>query len=220
VTLKESDKHVNEWKNRRAKKAVEGLNKREFNAKYIPTLQEAIEEIFSLIPAGSKVGVGGSVTIRESGIIEKLKNRGDTIFDHWKATSKEERISLAKAQQDSDVFLTSTNSLTLKGQMVNLDGTGNRVSAMAFGPKTVIVLTGMNKVVDDLESALDRVKNYASPINYLRIDRKPEPPCRDKGYCTECLPPTRQCRVFSILEAKPKGFDSYYVFVVGEELGF
>jgi hypothetical protein len=116
------------------------------------------------------------------------------------------------------VFLTSSNAITLEGQLVNIDGSGNRVNAMTFGPRKAIVVAGVNKIVPDLESAIRRIKEIAVPMNCKRLNYSP--PCMAAGKCVDCRVPQRACRITSIIEWRPPFFSDYLVILVGENLGF
>ena len=118
---------------------------------------------------------------------------------------------------DADIMITSTNAITLDGKLVNLDGLGNRVAAMIFGPQKVILVVGMNKVVPDLESAMARVKHYSAPVNAVRMNIKT--PCAESGICSDCKTPARFCNIWSIIEGQRiKG--RIHVKLVGEDLGY
>jgi len=170
----------------RSRRAVEALKKRAFNALYVETQSQAKEVVLREISPGASVGLGGSVTVRGMGIVEDLKARGNKIINHWVAASmlSEEDFQLRRAQLTCDVFITSTNSITLEGQLVNTDGGGNRVNAMGFGPKKAVVVAGANKIVQDLESALRRIKEIVVPMNCKRLNSSP--PCMQAGKCVDC----------------------------------
>lgn len=203
----------------RAEKVVAGLKKKGFEALYAPTREDAVQEILAHIPPGAGVGVGGSVTIRELGLVDLLKDRGHHVFDHWQpGLTPDEVQRVRKSQLVSDVFITSTNAITIDGKMVNIDHSGNRVAAMIFGPGRIIVVAGANKIVKDVEAALDRVKNYVSPLNNHR--RNDPNPCAKTSFCSDCSSPGRLCRVTTIIEARPKASDSYTVIIVGDNLGY
>ncbi len=204
----------------RGKRAVEALKKRDFNALYVENQAQAKEIVLKAIPAEATVGVGGSVTIRGMGILADLKARQNKIIDHWVTASlfSEENFELRRAQQTCDIFITSTNALTLDGVLVNTDGGGNRVNAMGFGPKKAIVVAGVNKIVPDLESALRRIKEVTVPLNCKRINSSP--PCLLAGKCVDCRVPQRACRITTIIEWKPPFFSDYLVIIVGENLGY
>lgn len=200
-------------------KAVEALNKNNFNAVYVKTRQEAIDHVLSLIDPGATIGVGGSWTITvELGISALLEDRGHTVYNHNKPDlSPEESLDLRRKELTSDVFLSGTNALTLDGKLVNVDGAGNRVAAMIFGPKKVIVVTGVNKIVRDVAEAERRIELCAAPINNKRLSRPN--PCTKSGVCMDCQGPTRICNVTTILRKRPLAVE-FHVVVVGEELGF
>lgn len=200
-------------------KAVEALNKNNFNAVYVKTRQEAIDQVLSLIPQDATIGVGGSWTINvELGISALLEDRGHTVYNHNKpGLSPEESLDLRRKELTSDVFLSGTNALTLDGKLVNVDGAGNRVAAMIFGPKKVIIVTGVNKIVRDVAEAERRIELHAAPINNKRLSRPN--PCTQTGVCMDCQGPTRICNVTTILRKRPAAVE-FHVVVVGEELGF
>ncbi len=204
----------------RGKRAAEALKKRGFNSHYVETQAEAKEMILKEVPPGAIVGVGGSVTIREMKVLEDLRARGHKVLDHWEIprSALEESFQIRRAQQTCDVFLTSTNALTLDGQLVNTDGSGNRVNAMTFGPKKAIVVAGVNKIVANLEDALRRIKEVAVPLNCRRLNYSP--PCIQAGRCVDCRTPQRVCRITTITEWKPPFFADYVVIIVGENLGY
>jgi len=200
-------------------KVLESLKKNEMEAVYIPTAAEAREEVLRRIPSGARVGIGGSITLREMGILEALEKRGQEVYDHWKeGLSKEKRQEVGKKQQRADFFLTSTNALTLDGKLINVDATGNRVSSMIFGPERVLVIAGVNKVVKNLNEGLARVKKVAAPRNCQR--RRDPTPCARDLICHNCDTPARLCRVTAIIERRPWGIKEFTVILVGETLGY
>ncbi|MDF2875788.1 MAG: hypothetical protein K0R22_2471 [Sporomusa sp.] len=207
------------WHNQTiAGKVVEALQKNNFTASYVNTRQEALDKLTVLIPCDATVGIGGSWTIKEVGIDTLLEERGNTVFNHNKpGLSPEETLVLRRKQMTCDVFLTGTNALTLKGELVNVDGAGNRVAAMIFGPKKVIVITGVNKIVTDIDAAMDRIELFAAPINNKRLSRPN--PCTVTGECMDCQGPTRICNITTVMHKKPAVTD-VEVIIIGEELGF
>ncbi len=204
----------------RGKRAVEALKKRGFKAFYVENEAQAREMTLREIPPGAVVAVGGSVTIRGMKVIDELRAKGHKVLDHWEIpySDVEESFQIRRTQQTSDVFLTSSNAITLEGQLVNIDGSGNRVNAMTFGPRKAIVVAGVNKIVPDLESAIRRIKEIAVPMNCKRLNYSP--PCIAAGKCVDCRVPQRACRITSIIEWKPPFFSDYLVILVGENLGF
>ena len=198
---------------------IAALEKNEMEALYFSTSAEAREEVLRRIPREARVGVGGSVTLREMGLLEALEDRGNEVYDHWKeGLSKESRQEVGKKHQRSDVFLTSTNALTLDGKLINVDATGNRVASMIFGPQRVMVIAGVNKIAKNLNQGLARVKKIAAPRNCRR--RKDPTPCAQDLTCHDCDTPARICRVTTIIERRPWGMKEFTVILVGEELGY
>ncbi len=206
------------WVDEKAKKAVERLVAHEFEAIYARTKEEAVQELWRRITPRQKIGVGGSVTIRGLGIFEKLEAEGHTIYNHWKpGLSNENAIEIRKSQMTSDLFLSSVNAVTLNGELVNIDGIGNRVNSINFGPGKVILVVGYNKIVEDVQEGIKRIKNVAAPLNARRLNI--DVPCAKVGKCVDCNSPNRICRVIVIHERKPSLTD-ILIILVGEELGF
>ena len=199
-------------------KVVKALEKNNFHAYYVADRAAATDKVFSLIPAGATVGVAGSWTLKELNIPEQLEKKGHEVFDHNKpGLTMDESMALRRKELLCDVFISGTNAVTLDGQIVNTDGSGNRVAAMSFGPKKVVVVVGVNKIVSDLDAAMERIELFAAPINNKRLD-KPNP-CTVSGVCMDCAGPARICNITSILHKKPPTID-FHVVIVGEELGF
>ncbi len=200
------------------KRAVEALRSNNFEAEYCATKEEAAERVLSLVPEGASVGFGGSWTVKALGVSEGLARGGHVLYDHGvPGLTREESLDIRRKQLTCDVFLSGTNAVTLDGKLVNVDGSGNRVAAMIFGPKRVIVVAGANKVVRDLSEAFDRIETEAAPLNNKRLGLKN--PCTVTGTCMDCDATTRICNVTTILEKKPGGAD-FHVLIIGEELGF
>jgi len=202
----------------RAQRAVKALQKNGFDAKYVEDRKKARREILKLIPKAASIGAGGSMTIREIGVLDDLAKRGHTIYDHWKpGLSQEEVLEIRRAHLTCDVFLASTNAITLEGELISTDGIGNRVCAMTFGPKKVIIAAGANKIVKDLQAGIRRVKEVAAP--HTLKESGLSIPCVQTGICIDCDSPLRMCRATIILERKPFQTD-ITVLVIGEEMGF
>ncbi len=208
-----------EWHNdTRGKKAVEELKKNHFKACYCKGRKEVLEKIMEEIPDGAVIGAGGSWTVTELGVLKELEAKGHTILNHGKpGLSPEEKMEIRRGQLTCDVFLTGSNAITMKGQLVNVDGFGNRVAAMIFGPGKVIVVAGVNKIVQDVEEGLKRIRLKAAPINNKRLNT--DNPCTVTGECMNCQGPGRICNATVILDKKP-GLTDIHVLIVGEELGF
>jgi len=202
----------------RADETIKNLIKHEFEAIKISERLSAVEEIMKRIPPTKTVGVGGSITLREIGIIDKLQEQGNVIYDHWKeGLSKEDPITIRKMQQSSDVFLTSANAVTSNGEIVSIDGFGNRISSMMFGPKEVMIVAGYNKIVQDIPEAMNRIKTLAAPMNAKRFGA--DTPCARLGKCMDCDSPQRICRGTLIMERRPFA-TPILVVIVMEDLGY
>jgi hypothetical protein len=196
---------------------VKALKAKGYEATYAPSKEAALEEVLKLIPQGASVGVPGTVTVREIGAMEKLKERGCTIYHHWNpALSPEERSQVLMDEFCADYYLTSANAVTRDGKIVNIDGNGNRVSGMAWGRNTLIFVIGVNKVASDLDAAIVRART-ATPPNALRLNENTA--CTKTGYCVDCNSPERVCRALLILEMPCRGRKTH-VIMVGEDLGF
>ncbi len=195
------------------------LGKNGFQASFVETAVAAKAMVLGMISPGAPVGVGGSVTIRQLGLIEGLRQQGHEVYDHWQAGLSPEEIREIKLHHlSSPFFLTSSNAITRDGKLVNIDNTGNRVAAMVFGPQHVIVVAGQNKIVADVAEALKRIKEKVAPVNAQR--RQDKTPCAVTGKCEDCQSPHRLCRVTSILERKTKGIETFSVIIVAETLGY
>ncbi|MGB9767462.1 MAG: lactate utilization protein [Dictyoglomus turgidum] len=199
-------------------RTAELLKERGYEVFLVEDREEAKNKVLSLIPQEATVGIGGSITIREIGVIEELEKRGNKVIHHWKeGLTPEQDLEIRRQELLSDVFLSSVNALTFSGEIVNMEAIGNRVAAQIFGPKKVIVVVGRNKLVVNLETAIWRIKNIVTPLNAKRL--KLELPCADEGYCMNCNHPNRICRITTILEAPPSR-TPFTVILVNEDLGF
>lgn len=201
-----------------AKKVVAALINNHFTASYVTTAAEANAEVLKLINTTDTVGIGGSMTVKSIGLLTNLEQRGNTLFNHGvPGLTPDESLAIRRKELTADVFLTSTNAVTLDGQLVNVDGSGNRVAAMIFGPKQVIVVAGINKIVEDTHAAYRRIRLEAAPINNKRLNRPN--PCTVSGVCMDCQGPTRICNVTTIIrKALPQ--TPTHVIIVGEALGY
>ena len=181
---------------------VKNLNRHGLDAHLVPTIEAARELVLELCAPYKSFGWAGSDTTRSLGVLEELKKRGAEIHDHWQqGLSQEQDLEIRLAQGRSECFLCSANAISAEGEIVNVDGIGNRTAAMQFGPRHVIVVAGMNKVVPDLASALRRVKEVAGPMRARSLNM--ETPCAKTGRCEDCNSPQRICRVTTIIHRKP-----------------
>ena len=192
------------------------LHKRNMEGYYCSTADEAVEKVLELIPAGDVVSWGGVATVDELGIKERLRHRGQPVIDRDTARTPEERMAMLHQALTCDTFLMSSNAISEDGQLVNIDGMGNRVAALCFGPKQVIVVAGMNKVAGDLDSAMSRARHIAAPANVQRFDVKT--PCAVTGQCGNCTSPDCCCaQIVTTRFSKIPG--RIKVVLVGEVLG-
>ena len=172
-------------------RVVKALESRNMEAYYVRTKEEALAKALELIPEGSTVSWGGSMSIQEIGLSQVLKEGNYVVYDREQATTKEERDEIAHKAMTCDYFLGSANALSEDGVMVNVDGNANRVAAYAFGPKNVLLIVGMNKVVKTEADAMSRAKNEAAPINAQRFGI--DTPCVKNGSCFDCKKPECIC---------------------------
>lgn len=192
------------------------LEKNGFDVEIMPNAAAVKDALLKEIPADVVVGFGGSMTVKDTGIYEALVERGNKTLWHWE-TAPENRAAICKEALVSDVYLSSANALLEDGEILNIDGNGNRVSALFYGPKKVILVIGKNKIAKDYDSGLERIQTIACPQNARRLGRKT--PCATLGRCTDCDSPDRMCMVTSLIEKKPPTM-AYKIYLVNEELGF
>ena len=199
-------------------KVAEALNKRYFEAYYCSDRAAALEKILELIPQDHVVSWGGAATVDELGVKEALRQRGQAVIDRDTAKDAQERQQMLKqAALTCDTFLMGSNAISADGQLVNIDGTGNRVAALCFGPTQVVVVAGMNKVAGDLDGAMRRAREVAAPMNAQRFPLKT--PCVANGLCGDCKGPDSICaQIVTTRLCKPAG--RIKVVLVGEDLGF
>ena len=202
---------------------VKKLKRNRFDAVFVENLEAAKNRILDMVPLQATVGVANSVTIRQLGIVKALQERGTTVLDpvapsYGLAEFKEEMImpTLLKATLGSDVFISGTNALTEDGKLVNVDGLGNRIAGIIFGARMSIVVVGRNKLVKNIDEALDRIRNTITPA--LTKRRELPLPCAKAGKCMDCNMPERACNVTVIIERKPPLTD-LKVVVVNDDLG-
>ncbi len=199
---------------KRAQILIRNLQSRQFDAFYCETGEQALEKALELIPKGSVVGWGGAISAQQIGLLDAMHSEDYRCIDRDLAA---DRVQAMRECLLSDVFITGANALSLEGQMVNIDGMGNRVAAICYGPKSVIVIAGMNKVADTLEDAIRRARTVAAPMNKQRFQA--ETPCLVTGTCADCKAPGCICNQIVITRnCRPAG--RIKIILVGEELGF
>ena len=202
---------------KRGKILVKNLQSRHFEAYYCADKEEALKKALELIPETSVVGWGGATSCEEIGLMKALHAGNYRPLDRSLAKSPEEREEMMRSMLLSYVFLTGANALSLDGQMVNIDGQGNRVAAIVYGPKNVLVVAGMNKVEDTVEAAVTRARTIAAPVNNQRFDN--DNPCKVTGACGNCKNITCICNQILITRhCRPAGRIKF--IIVGEDLGF
>ena len=197
-----------------AETVIKGLKSRNMSGYYAENKEEALKLALSLIPEGSSISMGGAMSVHEIGLSEALKNGNYNFIDR---DAYEDKRAAMLAAYDADVFLSSCNSISSDGILVNIDGNANRVSAIAQGPKKVVFIVGMNKVCGDLDSAMKRARFVAAPTNAQRFNLST--PCSKTGTCMDCKSPDTICCQFLITRYS-RHADRIHVILVGEELGF
>ena len=204
-------------RNRKAgEKVCANLKNRGFDAYYCETSADALQQALALIPEGKVVSWGGCKSAEEIGLIDAVKTGNYQVLDRGAAKTPEERAAIMKQALTCDVFLSGTNAITEDGELVNIDGNGNRVAAIVYGPDSVIVIAGMNKVMDSLEDAMRRAKTVAAPMNKQRFAL--QTPCEVTGTCADCKGDGCICnQILVTRNCKPAG--RIKVILVGEELG-
>jgi len=199
-------------------KCIENLKKNGFDASFFKEIQQAKDYILDMISKYSSFGIGGSDTVRSMNIVQALKDLGKRVYDHWiEGLSKEQDLEIRLMQGRCDCFLCSANAISASGEIVNVDGIGNRVSAMCFGPKKVVIVAGTNKIVPDLDSAIKRIKEIAAPLRAKSLGLNL--PCVKAGRCVECNSPQSICRITTILHKKPI-YTDISVIIVDKSLGY
>lgn len=208
------DKNIIKRNELLAQKVIQGLGSRNMTGYYAADKQEALKIALSLIPEGCTATMGGGMSVIEIGLVDALKEGNYNYIDREEA---EDRRAAMLAAYDADVYLASCNAITEDGELVNIDGNANRVSCIAYGPKKVVFIVGMNKVCNDLDSAIKRARNVAAPINKQRFGGNT--PCVKTGSCFNCKNPDTICCQFLITRYS-KHQDRIHVILVNDFLGF
>ncbi|MDD3204554.1 MAG: lactate utilization protein [Lachnospiraceae bacterium] len=200
-----------------AKGIIKNLEARNMEGYYCEDSKACVEKILSLMPAGSIVSWGGSMSISECGLMDAIRQKDYVLIDRDTATTPEEKREIYAKTVMADYYLMSSNAITMEGELMNIDGFGNRVACLITGPSNVCVIVGRNKVVEDIEYAESRIRNVASPANTQRLNK--QTPCAFTGRCGDCLSPDCICNQFVITRRSGiKG--RIKVFLVNEELGY
>ncbi len=196
---------------------IKNMKKKNMEGYYCSTSKEAVEKALSLMPEGASLTWGGSVTLAECGLMDAIHEKNYVLIDRATAKTPEEAREIYGKQVMADFFLMSSNAVTLDGELVNIDGNSNRVACLCCGPKNVIVIAGMNKVVSTVEEGVDRVHNFAAPPNTVRLNKNT--PCAQTGRCADCYSPDCICSQI-IITRRSSIPNRIKVILVGEELGY
>lgn len=203
-------------KEKQAKSIIEKIEKRNMLGYYCATKEECASLVLSMIKENSSVTWGGSMSLKECGIPEKLAQRGDCcVIDRAEYGDRMQEYYIKAFT--ADYYLMGTNAITLDGELMNIDGNGNRVASLIFGPEKVIVLAGMNKVVSDINEAYMRIRNMASPPNTIRLEKNT--PCAATGKCGDCMSPDCICNQI-VVTRRSREKERIHIILVGESLGF
>ncbi len=194
--------------------AKSNLEKNGFSVEIFESIDEMKKTLLNEIEINETIAFGGSMTLFDMGLYEDFKKRGNKIFWHWKAKDRDKELELAK---NSQIYISSTNALTLDGKLVNMDGVGNRVSSMFYGHERVYIIAGRNKICKDYDEARERIKRIAAPKNASRLSTNT--PCRFTGKCNDCDSPDRICKIEVIIHKNPTGGD-IRIYLIDEELGY
>lgn len=215
TTLKE---HMKKSELVRCENVCKSLNKRGFKAFACNSKEKAVNNIIDLVKDSKTIGIPGSVTVREIGLLSELEKLNVNVYQHWDPNLTPDKVNQRFLDANSaDWYITGCNAVTLDGQLVNIDGKGNRISAMVWAPGKIIYVMGVNKICPDIDGAIKRIKNEAVPPNSTRVNMAP--PCVEVGRCVDCNSPERGCRVTAIMDYPPFGRECY-VFLIAEELGY
>ena len=212
------DKNVLWLNEQRILRTIKALEKNNMNGYIVASKEELIKKIEELIDAKSKVSCGGSMTLFETGVIDHLKSGRYEFLDRYKeGLTKEEIKEIFRQSFLSDAYVASTNAITENGEIYNVDGNGNRVAAMLYGPDKVIIVAGVNKIVSNVEEAIIRTKEYASPINAKILNK--ETPCTKIGQCVECNSDNRICNEYTLIK-RQMDKNRIHVIFLNDNLGY
>lgn len=212
------DSNVLVVREKKIAKVIENLEKNNMNGYYVKSKKDVIQLIEELISEGQVVGCGGSMTLFECGIIEHLRSGRYEFLDRYReGLSRDDIKKVFRQSFLADAYISSTNALTEDGALYNVDGNGNRVAAMLYGPDKVIVVCGYNKIVKNVDEAIERNKSMSAPANAIRL--KKNTPCAKVGYCVECKSDERICCEYTLIRRQVlKG--RIHVIIIGEEAGY
>jgi Uncharacterised ACR, YkgG family COG1556. len=212
------DRHLQSVIMKRIERTMENIRRNRMQAWYVESRNDVVPLLETLLDEGDTVACGGSVTLFETGVIDCLRSGRYNFLDRYaEGLTPEQLTELHRKAFFADAYLTGTNAITEKGELFNVDGRGNRVAAMIYGPEKVIVVAGYNKIVADVDEAVNRVRQTAAPANAARLSRKT--PCAVTGCCQDCMSSDRICSSYVVLRHQLVP-DRIKVIIVGEELGY
>ncbi|WP_238884101.1 lactate utilization protein [Clostridium sp. YIM B02551] len=212
------DSNISYVKEKKIERVIDALNKNNINGYLVNSKEELIDKIKEIVKEGSKVACGGSMTLFETGIIEHLRSGRYDFLDRYKeGLTGEEIKNIFRQSFFSDAYFASSNAITESGEIYNVDGNGNRVAAMLYGPDKVIIVAGINKIVKDLDEAIKRNRTVSAPANAKRLNKAT--PCARVGYCMDCKSPDRLCREYTVIKSQGNK-DRIHVIFLNEELGY
>lgn len=212
------DKNTDFVYEERVKRTIQNLEKNNIDGYFVQDEKELIDKIMEIAPEGSIVSVGGSMTLFETGVIDHLRSGRYNFLDRYKeGLSPEDIKDIYRKSFSADVYFASSNAITEDGELYNVDGTGNRVAAMIYGPDKVIIVAGINKIVKDVEEAISRNREMAAPANAKRLNRNT--PCAKVGYCMDCSSQDRICTDYVLIRRQMKKGRIHVIFV-NKELGY
>ena len=212
------DNNVKSCNEEMIKRTIAALEKNNMNGYLVEDRNELINKIMELVPEGSTVACGGSMTLFETKVIDHLRTDRYNFLDRYKeGLSQDEINNIYRNAFSADAYFVSSNAITEEGEIYNVDGTGNRVAAMLFGPDKVIIVCGINKIVANVEEAIQRNKRFSAPRNAIRLNRKT--PCKEVGYCMDCSSEDRICNEYTLIRKQAKK-DRIHVIFLNEEIGY
>lgn len=212
------DENLKWINNQKIIRTIEALEKNNMNGYLVETKEGIIDKICELVDEGSKVSCGGSISLFECGVIDHLRSSRYNFLDRYKeGLSKDEVKKVFRESFFADAYFTSSNAITEDGKLYNVDGNGNRVAAMLYGPDKVIVIAGVNKIVKNIDEAINRNKQVSGPANAKRLNKLV--PCTKVGYCMDCKGNDKICREFTVISSQGNK-DRIHVIFINEELGY
>ncbi|SKA92683.1 Uncharacterised ACR, YkgG family COG1556 [Caloramator quimbayensis] len=212
------DNNANFVIEKRVQRTIENLEKNNIEGFYVKSEEELIKKITEIVKEGSTVSVGGSMTLFETGVINHLRSGRYNFLDRYKeGLSTDDLKDIFRKSFFADAYFTSSNAITEEGEIYNVDGNGNRVAAMIYGPDKVIIIAGINKIVRDLDEAIIRNREMSAPANAKRLNKNT--PCTKTGYCMDCSSPDRICRNYVLIKNQGKKGRMFVIFV-DKQLGY